>query len=57
MFLNFFTFEPWIILKSFLNTEGVTAFENQRIIFKSILMSYFITKQNKGEAGLQIQDS
>jgi len=34
-------------LTLFLNTEGVTVSENQRIIFKSLLMSYFIIKQNK----------
>ena len=45
--ITFFGFKPSIILKLFLNIEGVTTSENQRIIFKSLLMSYFIIKQKK----------
>ena len=47
--LNCFGFEPWIILKLFLNIEGVTTSEDQKIIFKSLLVSYFTLKQNKVE--------
>ena len=39
-----------MVLKFFLNIEGVTTFENQRIILKSSLMSYFIIKQIKSGA-------
>ena len=50
MLLNFLGFEPRIILKLFLNIEGITTSENQRILFESLLMSYFIIKQNKSES-------
>jgi len=43
----FFGFEPCIILELFLNIEGVTVSETQRIIFKSLLVSYFIIKPNQ----------
>ena len=33
-----------------LNIEGVTTFETQKNIFKYLLMSHFITKQNKSGA-------
>ena len=49
MLLNFLRFESWIFRKVFLNIERVTASENQRIIFKSLLISYFIIKHNKVE--------
>ena len=48
--LHCFGFEPEIILKLFLNIEGVKTSENQRIILKSLLMSYFIIKYNKSGA-------
>ena len=48
--INFFGFELYVILELFLNIEGVTAPENQRIICKSLLMSFFIIKQSKNEA-------
>ena len=41
---------PCIILKLFLNMEMVSTSENQRVIFKSLLMPYFIRKQNKSGA-------
>ena len=43
----FFGFEPQIIiiLKLFLHIDVVATSENQRIIFKSLLMSYFIIKK------------
>ena len=44
--LNFFGFEPWIILELLFNINGVATSENQMIIFKSLLMSYLIIKQN-----------
>ena len=50
LFLNFSGFEPFIILKLFLNIEGATTSENERIISKSLLMFYFIIKQNESEA-------
>ena len=37
-------------IRLFLNySEGLTTSANHRIVLKSILMSYFITKQNKKE--------
>ena len=35
--------------KLFLNIEGVTTSENQKIAFTSLLMSYFIIRQKKVE--------
>ena len=43
-------FVPWIILKVFLNIDGVTTSETQRIIFKSLLTSYFVIMENRNEA-------
>ena len=43
----FIGFEPWIILKLFLNIEGLPMPQNQRIIFKSYMMCYFIIKANQ----------
>ena len=48
--LQFFGLEPQIILKVFLNIKVIATPENQKIIFKSLLMSYFIIKQNKSGA-------
>ena len=50
MLSNSSAFEPKIILKLFLNIEGVATFENGRVIFKFLLMSYLIIKQNKSSA-------
>ena len=41
---SFFSF---LSLRSCSYIEGVTASKNQRIIFKSFLMSYFVIKQNE----------
>ena len=49
MFLNISGFEPRITRKLFFNLKGVTLSENERNIFKSLLMSYFIMKQIKSE--------
>ena len=46
----FFYFEPLIILILFIYILCVTMSANQRIIFKSLLMSYFVIKQNKSAA-------
>ena len=54
MFLRFFGFEYYNILKLFANIEDVTTSENQRIIFKILLIFYFIIKQNKSGAESQI---
>ena len=45
--LKLFGFEPWIILNLLLQIEGTTKSENQKIIFKSLLMSNYIIKQKK----------
>ena len=47
MFFIFLNFEPLIILKLFLLIESVSSAQNQRMMFKSLLMSYFIIKQTK----------
>ena len=47
LFLIFFSFEPYIILKLLLNIEGVTTSEYQCIMLETLLMSYFLIKQNK----------
>ena len=49
-FLNFVGFERYIILKLLFNIKSVATSENQRIKFKSLLISYFILKQNKSGA-------
>ena len=38
-----------VVVKLLLNVEGVTISKNQRIIFKSLSMSYFIIRQSKRE--------
>ena len=45
--ITIFAFDPSIILKLFLHLEGVTTPENQRIMYKSLLMFYCIIEQNK----------
>ena len=45
MFLNFLGFE--LIPKLFLNSKGVASSENERNVFKSLSLSYFIIKQIK----------
>ena len=45
MFL--YCFELLIILKLFISTKVVTSFRNQRRIFRYLLISYFIIRQNK----------
>ena len=50
MFLKFSGFELKIILKSFLGVKGATPSENERNLFKSLLIFYFMIKQNKSGA-------
>ena len=50
MFLKFSGFEPKIILKLLLGVKGVTPSENERNILKSLLIFYFMIKQNKSGA-------
>ena len=47
MLLKFFSFEPTIILRLFVNIGYVGTSENQRTISKFSLMFCFIIKQNK----------
>ena len=47
MFLNFYDFKPRIILKLFLNTDGLTSPKNLRNTFQSLLMLYFIIKLSR----------
>ena len=47
IFLNFYGFEPRIILQLFLNTKSVTSPNNFRNIFQSFLMFYYIIKLSK----------
>ena len=47
--LKFSDFEPRISIKLVPTTTGVTSSGHQRNIFKSLLMSYFIIKQNVSE--------
>ena len=47
LFLNFSDFEPRIIRKLFLNTEGETWPKNLKNIFQSLLMFYCIVKLGK----------
>ena len=50
--LNIFSVLSLRLLQTFLNMESVTTSENQRIIFKSVSMCYFIIKQNESGAEL-----
>ena len=45
--LNFFDFDPRIILKLFLNTNGVASSKTLRNIFQSLLIFYNIIKLSK----------
>ena len=47
LFLNFSDFEPRIILKLFLNTEGETSPKNLEAIVQSLLMFCCIVKLSK----------
>ena len=47
MFLNSYGFKPKIIPKFFLSVNGVTMQENEKNMFKSQLLYYFIIKQRK----------